>query len=164
MKDTLIISAFPGCGKSFAYEALKEKIVILDSDSSDYSWTEKSSGVRHPDFPANYIKHIKDNIGASDIIMVSSHAEVRTALKEAGLSYLLVFPEPSEATKALWLSRFKLRGSTEVFINLISTNWDNWIKELYDEEHIGGIFVLGANSRFPHIMAMLEQYYPKHIS
>jgi len=90
MKDTLIISAFPGCGKSFAYEALKEKIVILDSDSSDYSWTEKSSGVRHPDFPANYIKHIKDNIGASDIIMVSSHAEVRTALKEAGLSYLLV--------------------------------------------------------------------------
>ena len=37
MKDTKIISAFPACGKTYLFENFKDKI-ILDSDSSKFSW------------------------------------------------------------------------------------------------------------------------------
>jgi hypothetical protein len=61
-KDTLIVSAFPGCGKSHYFRENRDKIV-LDSDSSKF---DKS------DFPRNYIQHIKENRGKVDVIMVSS--------------------------------------------------------------------------------------------
>ena len=37
--NTKIISAFPACGKTYAFERLsKEGYKILDSDSSKFSW------------------------------------------------------------------------------------------------------------------------------
>ena len=65
--ETLVVSAFPGCGKSHLFRNKGEK-KILDSDSSTF---DKSQ------FPQNYIEHIKFNIGEVDIILVSSHKEVR---------------------------------------------------------------------------------------
>ena len=39
---TKIISAFPVCGKTYAFEKLNQKgYTILDSDSSKFSWTER---------------------------------------------------------------------------------------------------------------------------
>ena len=39
MKKTKIISAFPACGKTYAFKKLNEKgYKILDSDSSQFSW------------------------------------------------------------------------------------------------------------------------------
>lgn len=50
MKDTKIISAFPACGKTYVFENFKGK-VILDSDSSKFSWViVGNQKVRHPDF------------------------------------------------------------------------------------------------------------------
>ena len=58
---TQIISAFPGTGKSY-YHVL-HRMRTLDSDSSNFSWvTYDSERVRHPDFPGNYIDHIKESI------------------------------------------------------------------------------------------------------
>ena len=68
--DTLVVSAFPGCGKSHLFRNKGDK-KILDSDSSTF---DKSQ------FPENYINHIKSNIGDVDMILVSSHKEVRDAL------------------------------------------------------------------------------------
>ena len=81
-KKTVVISAYPCCGKSYAYEHYKDKYSMLDSDSSKFSWkTEKVAlpdmqdgckweerKVRNPEFPDNYIAHIKENIGKVDII------------------------------------------------------------------------------------------------
>ena len=37
--ETKIISAFPACGKTYAFKKLNEKgYKILDSDSSQFSW------------------------------------------------------------------------------------------------------------------------------
>ena len=39
---TRIISAFPACGKTYAFKKLNQKgYTILDSDSSQFSWTER---------------------------------------------------------------------------------------------------------------------------
>ena len=41
MKKTKIISAFPACGKTYAFEKLNENgYEILDSDSSKFSWMD----------------------------------------------------------------------------------------------------------------------------
>ncbi len=123
---TKIISAFPGTGKSF-YS--KNNSNILDSDSSQFSWS--SPGVRHPDFPTNYINHIKENIGKADIIFVSSHDVVREALEYAKLKYFLVYP--NSELKEEYLTRFKERGSPKSFISFINNNWDKFMHELLVE-------------------------------
>ena len=124
---TRVISAFPGTGKSYFHRTSDAK--VLDSDSSKFSWIEE--GVRHPDFPNNYMAHIKENIGSADYIMVSSHDVVRQALVNEGIEYTLVFPE--RYLKAEYVERFKQRGSPESFVNLLSKNWDAWITELEEQ-------------------------------
>ncbi len=160
--DTKVISAFPACGKTYAFEKLSnEGRKVLDSDSSLFSWIERErteeelqelkeawdsvphllSGdeyiekirhdkikVRNPEFPNNYIQHIKDNIGKVDYIFVSSHKEVRDALIENNIWFTLVYP--ARHAKAEWVGRCFLRGSGEKFCQLIADNWDKWIDEI----------------------------------
>ena len=119
----MIISAFPGTGKSFYYEEHKydSNRKVLDSDSSKFN-------KKH--FPANYIRQIKKNI-KFEVIFVSSHKEVRDALVKNNMWFILVYPDKS--LKDEYINRFKERGSPESFIKLISNNWDNWIDEMKNQ-------------------------------
>lgn len=134
--EAKVISAFPACGKSYFYENFQNCFNgILDSDSSEFSWIKDENGnntdVRNPDFPNNYIQHIKDNLDKVDIIFVSSHEVVRHALWDNGIDYLLVYP--NKDLKNQWIERFKKRGNNDKFINFISNNWDKFINDM-DEE------------------------------
>ena len=124
----MIISGFPGVGKTYCWQ---NKGRVLDSDSSSFSWLEE--GVRHPDFPQNYIDDIKEKIALGeifgfDLIFVSSHAVVRKALVDNGLPFVLVYPEAG--LKQEYMERFRLRGSCPTFVDMISDNWDKWMTEL----------------------------------
>ena len=138
----LVISAFPGCGKTHFFNRHKEYMRVLDSDSSMFSWIYNDDGAkeRHPDFPDNYIRHIKENLDIQDIIFVSSHAQVRKALHDAGIEFVLVFP--STDLKEQWLWRLHDRGSSEEFVDLIRINWDRWLKECYDDTLASGKYLL----------------------
>jgi len=128
--ETKIISAFPGTGKSYYHRNNPE--TTLDSDSSLFSWvTVDGQKVRNPEFPANYIKHITENIGNAEFIFVSSHAEVRKALHDAGLQFYLVYPRLIDMDK--YVQRYKDRGSPQGFIDLVVKNWDMWINECRSE-------------------------------
>jgi hypothetical protein len=149
MKDTKVIAAFPACGKTYYVENREEDNIVLDSDSSKFSWmngvdeqhefknrgkknyTEQYIKVRNPNFPNNYIEHIKENIGKVDYIFVSTHDVVRKALKQADIDFTLVFPEQS--LKSEWIGRCFLRGSGEEFCQLISDQWDNWMLQMEEE-------------------------------
>jgi hypothetical protein len=128
---TKIISAFPGTGKSYYYG--KYPNTTLDSDSSNFSWVKDENGnntkERNPEFPQNYINHIKENIGKYKYIFVSSHKEVRDALLDNCLFFYLVYP--SENRKDEFLERYRSRGNDEKFIKLISDNWEKWVREIY---------------------------------
>jgi hypothetical protein len=89
----IIVSAFPGCGKSYCAQHGRS-LIAHDSDSSNFHF-EEGARESNPDWPQNYIQHIKQlkSRGYYDVIFISSHAEIRQALKEAGLRYLLVYPE-----------------------------------------------------------------------
>lgn len=165
---TVVISAYPCCGKSYCFEKLGKKYIILDSDFSKFSWkTRKPTqeeideyarkikedghptlmgdkyfinkyanskiNVRDPEFPANYIQHIKTNIGAADVIFVSSHYEVRKALQDANIEYVTVYPDPDLLEE--WVGRMYLRKSPEPFIKFQIENWDKFTKGIDSEPH-----------------------------
>ncbi|WP_243510271.1 hypothetical protein [Cytobacillus oceanisediminis] len=127
MKNTKIISGFPAIGKSYLTQ--NTELTVLDSDSSNFSWIRE--GERHPDFPNNYIQHIKDNIGKADYILVSSHDIVRKALEENNIAYTLVYP--SKELKSMYLERYRNRGNDEKFISFINSNWDKFIEDIEKE-------------------------------
>ena len=107
MKDTQIISGFPGVGKSNFFK--KSDLKVLDSDDSLFD---------KRDFPDNYINHIKNFIGKVDYILISSHDVVRRALEEHNIEYVLVYP--SIELKEEYLERYKNRGNEDSFIAFIS--------------------------------------------
>ena len=135
--NTKIYSVFPASGKTYLFEHQEEyNLKILDSDSSCFSWIYTDDGKngwfreRNPDFPANYIKHIKENIGKYDYIFVSSHASVRKALDENGIIFTIVYPELR--CKAEWIGRCFIRdksGESGCGADLMYKNWEQWIWE-----------------------------------
>ena len=150
-----VISGFPGIGKSWLYNNQDDLgLKVNDSDSSQFSWLE--DGVtRNPDFPNNYIKHIKDQMTKSDVVLVSSHDVVRDALKDAGIKFITVFPHVDD--KEEYIKRFIERGSKETFVKLIEANWNNWLANINNNddglhvelnlgEYLSG-FILGSHNK-----------------
>lgn len=170
--DTKIYSIFPACGKTWLYEHQEDyNIKILDSDSSQFSWLEyplihkdynnkpdkaQSVKVRNPDFPNNYIKHIKENIGKYDCIFVSSHASVREALDAEGIDFTIVYPEQSR--KAEWVGRCFIReqnGESGCGTKVMYDNFDKWVGECFETGINHNEVVLGAGE-------YLTDYFRKH--
>lgn len=161
MRKAKVISAFPASGKSTYYrewsQYSKENVwrkgsngeqvlnniglpvgdKILDSDSSQFSWIKDENGnntdMRNPDFPRNYIQHIKDHLETEDVIFVSSHDIVRNALEENNIDYYLVYPDKDLLEE--WIYRMKDRGNNDKFISFITSNWDKFIDEIEAETY-----------------------------
>lgn len=156
-----IISAYPACGKTtfckdwsqYSRENVWRKYnngeqvlnnmgepcgeKILDIDSSLFSWIYDENGnktnVRNPEFPQNYIEHIKEHMDTEDIIFVSSHKVVRDALKSEGIPYYLVYPRKDMKYK--WMYRFEERGNDEAFIKFQDEHWDEFIDDMESETY-----------------------------
>lgn len=128
--NTKIYSIFPACGKTWLYEHQEDYgLKILDSDSSQFSWVFTNGiKVRNPDFPNNYINHIKENIGKYDCIFVSTHAVVREALDAAGIDFTIVYPVMS--CEEEWVGRCFIRekkGESGCSAEVMYNNWHQWI-------------------------------------
>jgi hypothetical protein len=174
--DTIIISAFPCCGKTYAFNNYQDTYKILDSDSSNFSWMERvrteeelekekeiwnstehllsADGwinkiknelikVRDPEFPKNYIEHIKENIGKVDFIFVSSHLQVRQALTDNNIEFCTVYPEPNCLDE--WIGRMYRRGNDKAFIDFQIKNWEKFVNDVNDEPHGDFLYRLGHN-------------------
>ena len=130
----LVILAFPGTGKSFLTKHHPE--LCNDSDSSGFSWVTNEDGVkkRNPDFPANYVHHIRKLIRSREkkYIFCSSHDVVREALTKGNIKYVLIYP--SIELRELYMKRYKERSSPQAFIDLINSRWDEWITELQNDK------------------------------
>lgn len=141
MSIPFVVAGFPGVGKSTAYRKIAEDAdgtyadmpSVIDLDPSDFS---------EDGWPQNYIEHVKwsiedvkksDGLGAKavTVICVSTHKEVRNALREAGIPFILVFPSPDR--KEEFIQRYKDRGSPQALIETISNSWDEWLADLQGE-------------------------------
>lgn len=113
----IIVSAFPGCGKTTMFNELNGKIKIMVSDSSKFDKTN---------FPRNYIEHIKENIDNVDIMFISSHEDVRNALENEDIDFDLFYP--SIDRKLEFLENYVKRRSNREFIMKVDANWKEWIE------------------------------------
>lgn len=136
----MVISAFPGTGKSYLYNKYPE--VFGDSDSSQFSWL--SPGVRNPNFVKDYVDHIEEARKTKMCLFVSSHEEVRTEMDRREIPFLLVYPDRS--LKEEYIERFKQRGSPEQFITLLTNKWDEMIDSC--EVNRGNSVVLSEPNQF----------------
>lgn len=145
----LVISAFPGTGKStiwnnseefgfnkgHVYYDEREGVQVdlpasllppvFDSDSSVYPKEH---------FPGNYIKHIQNLMEQypEAVIMASSHEDVRKGLYDAGVRFVLVYPE--DGAKEDFILRYKNRGSSDEFINKFIEEWDELIESCKNDK------------------------------
>lgn len=138
-KNTLIIAGFPGIGKSMLSDHdYTYNMSIVDSDSSKFSWLETEKGkIRNPDFPNNYMEHIKSLIGIVDIICVSTHKIVRQALRDNNIKFILVYPKRN--CKSIYLYNYGKRGNDDNFIDLMRDNWDTFLREIEEEKIEGSL-------------------------
>ncbi|MEE1255992.1 MAG: hypothetical protein UHN47_05720 [Lachnospiraceae bacterium] len=146
--NTMIISAFAGCGKTYLFEkqcqlqfrdsnGYEKCYSFLDSDSSKFEKKENWVNM--------YIEHIKSKIGTVDFIFVANHDCVLQALKESGLPFVVVTPDNSpwlnnkerQLIKQQWFGRFVLRDNSHISDFQV---WLEHLKDRYDEktslEHI----------------------------
>lgn len=146
-RQTTIILAFPGCGKTYLKEKLKGSgIKILDSDSSNFDKEE---------FPRNYINYIESQIGKQDIILISTHEDVRHAVYEndnimSNCAVYICYPELK--IKDLLIQRLRDRGNNEKFCKLIEDNYQKWIADIKIE-----------NNFFPIVLGHEKDYLAGHI-
>jgi hypothetical protein len=108
----IVISGFAGIGKTHLFS--NTQLNIRDSDSSNFSKDET--------FPANYIAHILEARKKYDVVLVSCHAPVREAMRNAGIDYTLVYP--SAAQKDLYIGP---RNGHKPFVDILAKNWYDWI-------------------------------------
>lgn len=123
--DTILVSAFPGTGKSHYVNYGEGSLYMpqgfaCDSDSSLFDKNH---------FPDNYLSHIKTRIveGYSRVF-ISSHRDVREALVLNNLPFVLIYP--AKDLKDEYIQRYKARGNDEKFVSLMDSNWNPWIDEL----------------------------------
>ena len=146
----IILLGFPGVGKTEFCKQFKAH----DSDSSSFSWL--SPGVRHPDFPNNYIAHLETLDG---VVLASSHEVVRKALQKKGIPYGLVYPTYS--CKEEYMLRYAKRGSPQTFIDLLSKNWEYWINELIQDRQCNFRITMTQNEYLTDFQDLIERFFTK---
>ncbi len=111
---------------------------ILEKQKMEYKRTlrSKEKKERNPDFPANYIAHIKEAMEKNeyDYIFVSSHKEVRDALIKAGIKFILVIPDETLLDEYIGRCyRRELTGTNGFPIQLLIDKWQEWLDEIHDD-------------------------------
>lgn len=127
LERTRVIAAFPATGKSYVARTVPG---WADSDSSRFSWKYRHPDVRerHPDWPGNYITHLRELLKSDLRVLVSTHAEVRDALVAAGIPFTLVYPRAD--LREEYRARMQQRGSPPALIaKVVDELWPDALEE-----------------------------------
>lgn len=140
---TTVISGFPCIGKTTNAKIFPT--IFRDLESSEYHWSkivdavydgiEDSIKVPNPEWPRNYIEAIKalSVSGMYHTVMVSSHEDIRKAMKKAKIPYTNIYPEDTPEMKNLIMDRLRKRGSNEWFIKNLEKNYSKYVKSMADD-------------------------------
>lgn len=119
----ILISAFPGLGKTYLYQHYKDRLKILDLNTGRFEGD---------DFPGNYIAEIEKRLNDYDLILLSSDRNVRYALNDAGLDFDLFFP--SKERKNELIEIYVTNRKSRDFIMNLDHNFYDIIDEIEVED------------------------------
>lgn len=141
MKRTMIISAFPACGKTYLFREQNniefetgngtKRLTFSDSDSSKFNNGGNWYGA--------YVDYIESLIGTVDFIFVSQHDEVLEELSSRNIPFVVVVPmntpwmdeKQRKLVKNQWFGRFLLRDNSHIhdvnkWMKSLMDNYDKW--------------------------------------
>lgn len=134
----ILVSAFPGCGKTWMAQH-SGKYDILDLDSADFHWFDKENRTKNIYFPSNYLRYALAELEKYDFVFISTHKEVRDYIREHMVvnqpgkdPYFVVYPEPTESNRGTWLNRIRGRkgAQDDSLIAGLASHWYDWLDEL----------------------------------
>lgn len=148
MSKTIIISGFPGVGKSYLarQSAFDSQLPsCYDCEASDYKWKRDPLGIAGPTKVENWVEkyvddiiHLKDygtngQFGAKiyDYILISAHDEVRKELQKRKVDYLVVYPAGGLRNK--YMARYLERGSSLEFMKNMYETWGHKISSMAED-------------------------------
>lgn len=154
---TLVISAFPGSGKSFLVNHNNSKLLFSDKDNGHLNCEYEFK---------KYANEIMNLIGKVDYLLISQYPEVLKILHENGIPYIIVAPNNSpylssymrNVIKQQWFGRFYLRNDSSDWMDLLYKNYDIWtsishLKSMKPSK----IILLGSCEYLSNIMNDLEE-------
>ncbi len=145
---TLIISGFPGIGKTFTFNEIKKQVPgakIADMDVRNYG-TTNGMNVEKPD---EYVRQIEGMVKDKyEVIFVSVDPVVRLKMREANLFYVVIGPEhPPEINmqlpvqfrsdplqRALYMKRFDEIGGNRLAAQALEgRKYDDTIRDMFGD-------------------------------
>lgn len=133
MSKEFVICGFSGIGKTTAEQ--KHRLIIdLESSPFSYTWDGGLKMERNPSFPDNYVDRLCELIDndSARYYLTSCHQEVRTALKNRGIDYIIVLPTIEQKNE--YLKRWLRRGSPMEFIQLMNDRWEEMIQSCEEDD------------------------------
>lgn len=119
----ILISAFPGLGKTYLYQQYKDRLKILDLNAGRFEGD---------DFPGNYIAEVEKRLNDYDLILLSSDRNVRYALNDAGLDFDLFYPSKNRKNELVEI--YVTNRKSRDFIMNLDHNFNDLIDEIEDED------------------------------
>jgi hypothetical protein len=132
--SAIIVSCFPGCGKTYLCEKVICTSKIIDLDAANYSIQKE--------WPRNYFNAIISLLDAYEIILISQHEEILELLNLNRFPFYIVAPNNSDMIsdkkrhliKQQWFGRFFLRDNSHIknttnieqWFDLLLLNYDKW--------------------------------------
>lgn len=178
---TTVISAYPCCGKTFCSERLGKQYIILDSDSSKFSWTIRKPteeeieeyGEQHKNtlHGEDYFKKLyaDTNIKVRDPQFPENY--IQYIKNNLGKVDVIFVSSHLEVRKALqdagieyvtvypdpdlieeWVGRMYLRNSSESFIKFQIDHWEEFTKGIEKEPHGKCVYRLQARQYLANVL------------
>jgi len=129
-KKPLIISGFGGIGKTTLANKYSN-VIDLESSKYQYVYPEPTTQEEYeklkanqnreinPEYPKNYVEAIKDAMTKYDVICVRYNSYKNpNFLDTYGFDYVVCYPT-KKAFKKYYIQRFRDRGNTEEFIEVL---------------------------------------------
>lgn len=113
-----IICGFAGIGKSTLARRCPG-VIDLESTPFNKNW----------DMYINVALHMQKQ---GYLVLVSCHEELRKELAKREVDYVVAVPVSEEREE--YVRRYKYRGNTEGFINLLYSNFNDWISDIWSTE------------------------------
>ena len=149
----MIISAFAGSGKSYATKQLENAI---DLESSDYQWiyeddvtddVEARKGIdnrkKNPNFIKDYVDAIEKAKDEYDQVFIAAQPAVLEELVNRNIPFAVAYP--TKDSKDTYIQRYIDRGNNEQFVNLMDTNFYNFVDDMMNNKAASKHIVIEQN-------------------
>lgn len=119
----IIVSSFPGCGKTYMSNVYGDKAKFLDL-------TEGIGGKIED--PSKYVDEVMENVPLYDIVFVSINEQVMNELDSRNIDYDVFYP--SKERRFEFIENHVRKRAKPKTIQTLDINFDKWIDAIEENE------------------------------